>query len=165
MLDLAKAQQPLEILCQRWGETRSSSTTIFHIKLPSPQSTLLRVSASLRCVPTHRYWSLVILAISFPAYKPKIVSNTNVHLWTTTEEWLITFLWKLDLVCYMENCKHWRWSFKMFYREYFQEAILWGPLKELQKAHKCKNSILLVSLLLFVSFVLYRDMVSWLCSN
>lgn len=162
MLVLAKAQQPLEIVCRRWGEMRSSSTMIFHIKLPSPQSTLLRVSASLCCVPTHRYWSLVILAISFPACKPKIFSKTNVHLWTAAEEWLITFLWKWDLVCYTENCKRWHWSFKMFYREYFQEAILWGPLKELQKAHKCKNSILLVSLFQSVSFDLYRDMISWL---
>jgi len=92
MLVLAKAQHPLEILCQRWGEMRSSSTTIFHMKLPPPKSTLLQASASLHCVPMQRYGSLVILAISFAACKLKIVSNTNVHLWTAAEVWMVTFL-------------------------------------------------------------------------
>lgn len=143
---------------------RISSTMIFHIKLPSPPSSLWRVSASLGCTLTHTYWSLVILA-TFPACKLIIVSNTNVPLWTTAEGWLVTFLWKLDLVYYTENCKQWHWSFKIFHREYFQETTLWDSMKELQKDHKCTNNILLVSLLEFVSFALCRDMVSWLCSN
>lgn len=87
------------VACRNPGPVmRGSSTTIFCVKQPLPQSTLWRVSDSLCCLWVDSGDFICFL----PNMQAQIVPNTNGCLCTTAEMWLTIFPWKLDLVLYGE---------------------------------------------------------------